>query len=344
MKIQKLVFPVLGCSALAAIIGLAATGSSGYRLQHKYKISGNGTWDYVAVDSTARRVYIAHQTEVNVIDADTGSEIGKVTGLKGSHGVAIAPGAGKGFITDGLADQVVIFDLKTLKTTGSAPTGKKPDSIMYEPVTKRVFAYNGDSDDATVIDSATGKVAGTIALGGAPEFSVADLKGKIYLNLENKSETLRIDAATMKVEKRFPLAPCEEPSAMAIDQSGGKLFIGCANKKLAIFDIASGKVVAALPIGPHVDATAYDPETKMAFASTYDGVVTVVQQNASNQFVVVDSIATKHASKTMDVDLKTHALWVASADFQPKLAAGAIRTPQGTAPVPGSFTVMVYGK
>ena len=344
MKTNRRLYPAFICATVAAALCLAATGGSGYHLIQKYRASGSGTWDYVSIDSTARRVYVAHLTEVNVLDADSGSEIGKITNLKGAHGVAVAADLGKGFITDGITNQVVIFDLKTFKTVGTVPAGKKPDSIMYEPTTKRVFAYNNGAEDATVVDAASGKVVGTIALGGAPEFSVHDGKGKIYVNLEDKSETLRVDAATMKVEKRYPLAPCEEPSALAIDRANGKLFAGCANQKLAVLDIASGKVLTTLPIGPHVDAAAFDPQTKLVFASTYNGVVTVIGQTGTNQYAVVDSITTKQASKTMDVDLKTHSVWLASADFKPALPPAAIRTPAGTMPVPGSFTMLVYGK
>ena len=330
---------------IAAALGYAASmGSTGYHVAQKYKVPGAGTWDYIAVDSTARRVYITHLTEVEVLDADSGAVVGKVAGVNGAHGVALAPELGKGFATAGLADQVVIFDLKTLKNVGAAKTGKKPDSIMYEPVTKRVFAYNGDGESATVIDAATGKVEGTIPMGGGPEFSVNDGHGKVFVNIEDKHETVQIDAKTMKIERRIPLAPCEEPSALAIDRANGKLFAGCANKKLAVTDIASGKVITTLPIGPHVDAVVFDPESKLIFASTYDGKVTVIHQDSATKYSQVDVLATKQASKTMDIDLKTHNLWIPAASFQPSLPADAIRTPPGTMPAAGTFEVMMYSK
>ena len=330
---------------VSAFLAVAVTaGTSGYHFKQKHKVPGAGTWDYIAIDSGARRVYITHMTEVEVLDADSGAFVGKVSGVNGAHGVAFAPDLGKGFATAGLTDQVVIFDLKTLKTTGTVKTGKKPDSIMYEPVTKRVFAYNGDGESATVIDAATSTVAGTIPMGGGPEFSVHDGHGKVFVNIENKHETVQIDAKSMKIERRIPLAPCEEPSALAIDRANGKLFAGCANKKLAVIDITSGKVLTTLPIGPHVDAVVFDPETKLIFASTYDGKITVVHQDSVTKYSQVETLTTKQGSKTMDIDHKTHNLWIPAASFQPALAADAIRTPPGTMPAAGTFEVLVYSK
>ena len=322
----------------------AAAGASGYHQTQKYKVPGEGTWDYIVLDSNARRVYITHLKSVEVLDADSGAVVGKINGVNGSHGVAIASELNRGFATAGLADEVVIFDTKTLKNIGTAKTGKKPDSIMYEPTTKRVFAYNGDGESATVIEAATGKVVGTIPMGGGPEFSVHDGHGKIFVNIEDKSETVQIDAKSMKIERRIKLAPCEEPSALAIDRANGKLFAGCANKKLAVTDIATGKVMTTFPIGPHVDALTFDPETKLIFASTYDGKITVVHQDAADKYSLIDTLTTKQASKTMDVDMKTHKLWVPAASFQPPLPKDAIKTPPGAMPAAGTFEVLVFSK
>jgi DNA-binding beta-propeller fold protein YncE len=230
------------------------------------------------------------------------------------HGIAIAPEHGKGFVSDGQTSTVKIFDLKTLKTLGEIPVGKKPDAIIYDLATSRVFAFNGDSDSATAIDAATGKVAGTVDLRGGPEFAVADGMGYVYDNLEDENQVLRINARDLKVEQRWPTAPCSAPSSMAMDRSFRRLFIGCRSKVMAVMNADTGQVITTLPIGDHVDATAFDPETKMIFNSNGEGTITVIHQDSPDKYSVVETVKTVPRAKTMALDPQTHQLFLSTAE------------------------------
>src|SRR5271167_2577219 len=236
-----------------------------YQITKKIPIPGQGSWDYLTVDEGARRLYVSHGTQVEVLDVDSGAIVGKIENTQGVHGIAIAPDLGRGFVSNGQSATVTIFDLKTLKAIGEVPTGQKPDAIIYDPATSRVFAFNGGSNSATTIDGATGKVAGTVDLGGGPEFAAADGKGFVYNNLEDESLLLKINSRELKVEQRWPTAPCSSPSSMAMDRANQRLFLGCRSKVMAVLAADSGKVITTLPIGDHVDATAFDPETKLVF-------------------------------------------------------------------------------
>src|SRR5882672_10532431 len=246
----------------------AAPGASGYRVIKTVPISGEGCWDYVTVDSDARRVYVSHATQVVVLDADTLAVVGSIPDTQGVHGIAIASDLGRGFTSNGRANNATIFDLKTLKIIGTVNTGANPDAIVYDSGTKRVFTLNGRSKDATAINAADGTVVGTFALGGKPEFAVADGKGSIYVNIEDTSELVQFDPQKLTVTHRWPQKPCQEPSGLAADWKSGRLFAGCDNKLMTVFSAENGKVVATVPIGDGVDANAFDPETNLAFAST----------------------------------------------------------------------------
>ncbi len=243
---------------LALTLSSAFAADGGYSVIKKIPIPGQGSFDYLTVDEGARRLYVSHGTQVEVLDIDALTIVGSIPNTPGVHGVAIAPELGRGFVSEGQAAKVLIFDLKTLKPIGEVPTGQKPDGIIYDPATSRVFAFNGGSDSVTVIDAASGKVAGTIELGGGPEFATADGKGSVYDNLEDESQVLKIDSKGLKVEQRWPAAPCASPSSMAIDRANRRLFLGCRSKVMAVVDADSGKVIASIPIGDHVDATAFD--------------------------------------------------------------------------------------
>ncbi|HXL21737.1 MAG TPA: YncE family protein [Candidatus Dormibacteraeota bacterium] len=312
---------------MLALLGLAtiAAGPSGYKVSGKIALPGTGGWDYVTVDAAARRVYVTHATQVEVLDADSQQPVSKIPDTPGAHGVALAPEFGRGFISAGKADAVIVFDLKTLKPIAQVKTGKKPDAIIYDPATKRVFAMNGESDSATVINAADNSVAGTIALGGGPEFSAADGKGNLWVNIEEKNEVVHIDTQAMQVKHHWPVAPCEAPSSMALDTQNRRLFLGCRNHFMAVVNADSGKVVATYPIGDHVDASAFDPESKLVFHSTGDGNVFVFKQDSADKYTFVEKIATNQGSKTMGLDPKTHRLFV----------------PANQA---GSFTVLVLGQ
>ena len=311
--------------SLLAAIALAAP-KSGYHLLQKYPFaaaegSTREYFDYITVDSASRRVYLSHGTEIKVIDADTGKLIANIEGLKQDHGVALAQEFNRGFISDGGAGKIVIFDLKTLKPIGTVPAGTNPDAILYDGVSKRVFAFNGRSKDATVIDAAEGRVLSTFAVGGKPEFAAADGKGSVYVNVEDTSELLHIDAQKMTVLHRWPLAPCKEPSGLAMDTKTRRLFAVCDNEMMAVVDADSGKVIATPKTGEGADAAAFDPGTNLAFSSNGEGgTLTVVHEDAGDKYSVVENVATKKSARTMALDLKTHSLYLPAADMIPPAA------------------------
>ena len=298
--------------AVAAIAVGASFAASEYRLLKTIPVGGTGGWDYLAVDESRQRLFVSHETQVEVIDLESKIVSGKITNTPGVHGIAIASPEGRGFISNGQASTVTIFDLASLAVISQVPAGKKPDAIAYDPSTHRVFAMNGGSNSSTVIDAASGKFVGTIELGGGPEFAASDGAGSIFVNLEDESETLRIDTRTLAVRDRWHLAPCERPSSMAIDRAHHRLFIGCRSRVMAVVNTENGKVVATLKIGDHVDASAFDPETSLIFNSTGEGTVDVFHEDSPDLYRAVERIATHTGSKTMALDLKTHQILVPS--------------------------------
>ena len=293
---------------------LSSVAQAGYEIIHKIPVPGQGSWDYLAVDEAARRLYLSHGTQVEVLDVDSGAIVGKIANTLGVHGIAIAPELGQGFVSDGQSSTITIFDLKTLSTMAEVPAGKKPDAIIYDPATQRVFAFNGGSDSATAIQAASGKVAGTIDLGGGPEFAVADGRGNVYDNLEDQNLVLRIDAGSLKVKERWPTAPCASPSSMAIDRPNRRLFLGCRSKVMAVMDADTGRIITTLPIGDHVDATVFDPGTRLIFNSNGEGTITVIREDGPDQYSVVETVKTLPRAKTMALDPKTHRLFLSTAE------------------------------
>jgi hypothetical protein len=336
---------LLAIASLAAIsvVGsssrAAAAGSSGYHVIKTIPVPGDDGWDYVAVDSAARRVYISHGTHVVVMNADTYAIEGDIPDTPGVHGIAIAPDLGRGFISSGRANTATIFDLKTLKTIGTAKTDANPDAIVYDSVSKRVFTFNGRGKNATVINATDGSVVGTIALGGKPEFAAADGKGKMFVNNEDTSEVMEIDTQKLAVTYRWPLAPCKSPSGLAMDLKNRRLFAGCDDKVMVVVNADTGKVIANLTIGDGVDANAFDPATDDAFASNGDGTLTVIHEDSPDKFTVIDNVPTKKSARTMGLDLKTHNIFLPAADFDPP-APGERRGKMK----PGSFVILVVGK
>jgi len=298
---------------LGLVFSAAASSNNGYTITKKIPIPGQGSWDYLTVDESARRLYVTHGTQVEVLDVDSGAVVGKIDKLHGIHGVALAPELGRGFVTNGQTSSVTVFDLKTLKAIQEIPTGKKPDAIIYDPATSRVFAFNGDANSATAIEAATGKVAGTVDLGGGPEFAAADGNGFVFNNLEDESLLVKIDARKLVVEQRWPTAPCQSPSSMAIDRVNRRLFVGCRSKVMAVMNADNGKVITTLPIGDHVDATAYDPSTHLIFNSNGEGTITVIRQDDPDTYTVIDTIKTLPHAKTMALDPKTHQIFLSTA-------------------------------
>ncbi len=323
----------------------AAQTGPGYRVVQKVAVGGDGGWDYLTVDSAARRLYVTRGTRVLVFDADSMTPVGEIPNTAGVHGVALAPELGRGFASDGRAGSVTIFDLKTLRTLDEVKvTGENPDAILYDPPSKHVFAFNGRSASATVLEGATGKVTGTVALGGKPEFATTDLAGRVFVNIEDRSEVVVLDAGKREVLHRWPLAPCEEPSGMAIDRSKKRLFIGCGNEKMAVVDTASGKVLATVPIGKGVDANGFDPATGYAFSSNGEGTLTVVHEDPAGTFAVLETVPTERGARTMALDEKTHRVFLATADFGPPPSPTADQPHPRPSMFPGSFRILVVAR
>jgi YVTN family beta-propeller protein len=352
--------------ALAASIGSASLsgksasttpGPSGYHLLKKITLGGEGGWDYITFDSPTRRLFISRQSKVIVLDVDSEKVVGEIPNTEGVHGIALAPEFNRGFTSNGRANTVTIFDLKTLAVIGSVPAGTNPDAIVYDPASKRVFAMNGRSSNSTAIDAATGKVVATIALSGKPEFAVADGAGNVYVNIEDRSELWQIDSQKLTVTARWPLAPCQQPSGLAIDASFRRLFSGCDNKMMAVVDADSGKMIATLPIGEGVDATAFDFGSgavcfgrcahinAFAFASNgQSATLTVASADSPDAYKVVENVPTQKGARTMALDPKTHEVYLVTADFGPRPAPTA-ETPHPRPPIlPNSFVVLVYGR
>ncbi len=318
------------------------TAGSGYHLTATWKLGGGEGWDYLTVDPAAHRLYVARQNRVQVIDTGSGAVVGEVKGVDGAHGIALVPALGKGFATAGKSGTVVVFDLKTLAAVGEPiRVGKKPDAIVFDAASGHVFACNGDSGDVSVIDPGSGNVLATIAVGGKLEFAVADGKGAVFVNVENKSEVVRIDTQTNNVEKHWPLAPGETPTGLAIDAAGRRLFAGCENNKMIVLDADSGKVVSAIPIGKGVDATGFDAGTKDAFSSNGDGTLTVATQ-APDGYRVVENVYTKQGARTMALDPQTHAVYLVAADFEPTPEPSAGQGRSRPRIVPGSVVVLRF--
>jgi DNA-binding beta-propeller fold protein YncE len=323
----------------------AAAGLSGYHLLKKISVGGEGGWDYLTFDSATRRLFISRATKVIVLDVDSGKSVGEIPDTQGVHGIALAPEFGRGFTSNGRAGTVTIFDLKTLATIGTAQAGTNPDAIVYDPASRRVFAMNGRSSDSTAIDAATGKVAGTVALAGKPEFAAADGAGHVYVNIEDKSELWEIDSQKLTVTAKWPLAPCQEPSGLAMDIARRRLLAGCDNKMMAVVNADTGKVVATPPIGEGVDANAFDPGLSFAFSSNGgSGTLTVVHEDSPDKYSVLEDVVTQRGARTMALDPKTHEVYLATAEFGPRPAATQDNPHPRPQIVPNSFVILVFGR
>jgi DNA-binding beta-propeller fold protein YncE len=323
---------------------VATAADSGYHIVNTFKIGGDGGWDYLTVDSSSRRLYISRATHVVVIDADSGKPIGDIPDTPGVHGIALAPELGRGFTSNGRENTVTIFDLQTLKPITKVKVGDIPDAILYDPATKRVFTFNGKSEDSTAIDAAKGTVLGTIKLQGRPEFAVSDGKGEIFVNIEDKSQLDAIDPNKLEVKSRWPLAPCKEPSGLSMDRKNRRLFSGCDNKMMAVVDADSGKVLATPAIGDGVDATAFDDGTGLAFASCGEGMLTVIREDSPSKFSVVENVKTQEGARTLALDQKTHQVFVVTAKFGPPPAPTAENPHPRRTILPDSFVVLGLGK
>ncbi len=330
------VLSLVACG-LATVAVCRAEGP--YHFLKEIPVGTDGGWDYLSVDPAAHRLYVSHGTRVVVIDTAGDSVVGEITNTPGVHGLAPAPELGRGFVSCGRENKAAIVDLKTLQTLSKVETGQNPDGMLYEPGQQEAYMFNGRGQSATVIDAKSGKVVATVPLGGKPEFAQADSKaGRVYDNLEDKSEVVAIDTKTHEVVNRWPIAPGEEASGMAIDVAHHRLFLGCGNKLMVMLDNTSGKVVASVPIGDGVDANAFDPGTELAFASCGNGTVTIAHEDAPDKLTVVQTLETQRGSRTMTIDPSTHRIYLAAAKFDAP-AEGQRRGRM----VPGSFKILVYG-
>ncbi len=322
---------------LAATVALPAVASGAdYKVVKTWKLGGDGGWDYLTADSDGHRLFIARATRVMVIDTESGKQIGEIPETSGVHGIALDPEIGRGFTSNGREDTVSVFDLKSLAVEKKIKVGSGPDAILYDPFSKRVFTFNGKGQDrsATAIDASKGEVVGKIDLGGKPEFAATDEKGTVFVNIEDTSELVAFDPQKLTVKSRWKLADCEEPTGLAIDRKNRRLFAGCGgNKKMAIIDADTGKIVASPAIGEGCDATGFDDELGLAFASAGDGTITVIKEDGGDKFSVAQTITTQKGARTMAVDAKTHHLFT--------VTANVTGTRQDRKVEPDSFVILV---
>jgi DNA-binding beta-propeller fold protein YncE len=340
---KHMIHSVLGPVALIAVGLVTATtcGAQGsYHFLKEIPISGEGGWDYLSVDASARRLYMSHGAEVVVVDIDGESVVGRITNTPGVHGLAPAPELGRGFVSDGRESKAAIVDLKSLQILSKVDTGQNPDGMLYEPGRQEAYMFNGRGRSATVIDAKSGKVVATIALDGKPEFPAADpAAGRVYDNLEDKSEVAVIDTATHTVVTNWPVAPGEEGSGLAIDTDHHRLFIGCGGSKtMVMMNSTDGKVVASVPIGDGVDTCSFDPGTQLAFSSCRDGTTTIAHEDSPSKLTVVQTLKTERGARTMTLDPKTHRIYLPTAKFNPP--AEGERRPRM---IPGTLRLLVYG-
>jgi DNA-binding beta-propeller fold protein YncE len=343
------------CGTIAGLAGLllvapfalhgAAPAQGAFHVAREIKLGGEGGWDYLTVDPAARRLYVSHSTKVTVVDVDSGKTVGDVQNLSGVHGIALAPDLGRGFISNGRSSTITIFDPKTLATLSEVKsTGENPDAILYDPASHQVFAFNGRGKNATVLDAKTGKVVGTIELGGKPEFATTDLKGRVFVNIEDTSEVVAINAKERTVKARWPLKPCEEPTGMAIDRKHRRLLIGCSNKLAAVVDTEKGRMITTVPIGDGVDGTAFDPATGLGYSSNGEGTMTVIKEETPDKFTVVETVPTRKGARTIALDEKTHSLFLPTAQYGPPPAPTAEQPHPRPTVVPDTFVVLVVSR
>jgi DNA-binding beta-propeller fold protein YncE len=338
----------IGLACLIAIVAVAAPApqASGYKLTKKVVLGGDTSWDYLLADAATHRIFISHGNHTVVTDTD-GKVLGDILNTAGVHGIALAPEFNRGFTSNGQANSVTVFDLKTLATiTEIKIQGQNPDAIIYDPVSKRVFTFNGRSNDATAIDAKTGDIAGTVPLGGKPETAQVDGAGRLYVNIEDKNQLIEMDTKKLAVLNTWSIAPCESPSGQAIDVAHKRTFIGCDNM-MAMVDITNGKVVASVAIGRGVDANGFDPGTGFAFASTGDGFLTVAHEDSPDKLTLVENVPTAARARTMTLDTSSHTVYSVTAEYGPPAAppAGAPPGRGGRAPmVPGTFSLLIISR
>lgn len=316
-----------------------------YRLHADIAVGGAGGWDFLTTDPAGERLYVTHGDQLEVIDLNTRKVVGTVPGTPAAHGVAVVPAVGRGYVSCGRNNYVVAFDLKTLANLGKIATGPKPDALLYDAVSKRVFAFSNEGGRTSVLDPATGRVVGTVELGGDAEVGVSDGQGHIFVNLEDKSEVVEFDARTLAVLHRYPLAPGAEPTGLAYDPAHHRLFSGCANGKLVILDSRDGHRVAVKPIGPGVDGVAFDAATHHVVTTNGgDGTLTVIHQFKDTLYSVVANVPTAKGARTVALNPRTHHLYTCTAALGPAPAPTTEVPKPKPAIVPGTFRVLDFGQ
>lgn len=338
-------FPVAALMILTVLAGSAWAATPHYSAWHvanRYAIGGNGGWDYLAFDNVAQRLYISRSDRVLVLNARNGRKVGQIDGLSRVHGIALADRLHRGFISDGRADTVTVFDPATLKKLQTIPVeAHDPDAIVYDPYSQRVLAFNGHSDDASVIDAVNGKLLGTIPLPGHPEFAVSDARGHIYDNIEDKSELVRINPRTLKVTATWHLRDCKEPSGLAIDITHRRLFSVCQNGNMAVTDADTGNPVASVPIGSGPDAAGFDPRRGLVFsANGRSGTLTVVREINANHYAVVANVPTQVSARTMTLNESTGSVYLSAAKLGPRPAPTTQHPHPWPSVMPGSFAII----
>lgn len=345
MQLRAPALSLLAASILPTVAhGQRAATPTAHRGSHhvtqKIVLGGDGSWDYITVDTARNRLFIARADRMMVIDERTGKLLGEIGGLDRAHGVALAYPTGRGFITSGEDSTVVMFDLATLERLGKIGVSVDDDATQYDPVSRDVFTFNGDAASASVIDPVAGKRIATIPLGGKPEFGVTDGAGHLFVNIADKNEVVEIDAHSRTVTRRWAV-PCTEPTSLAIDVAHERLFSGCRSKVLVVSDASAGKVVTTVPIGGGVDAGRFDPATGDVFTSNGDGTLTVIHEDAPNRYHVVQTVPTMQGARTMELDPRTHTIYTVSAKFGPRPAPTAANPHPYPPVLPGTFTLLV---
>lgn len=330
------------CLPLCAL----AAGSSGWKVEQRYALGGSGGWDYLALDQATQHLYVSRADRVLVLDARDGKQIGEIDGLSGVHGIALADDLHKGFISNGRADTVTIFNPATLAVEQTVAVGAKdPDGIVYDPYSHRVFTFNGDSNDASVIDAKSGKLLGHIALPGDPEFPVSDGAGHVFDNIESRNALVEINPVSMKVTATWPLKNCERPSGLAIDTAHHRLFSVCQNKVMAVTDATNGKAIASVPIGEGPDAARYDAQRGLVFSSNgRSGTLTVVKQVSPDRYTVLADVPTQQSARTMALDEASGKVFLSAAKFGARPAPTKADPHPRPKVQPGTFTILAVGQ
>ncbi len=339
---MRTIFTTCCIAAICTVLAMPALGQPAYRILNSYTLGGDGGWDYLNLDPATGNLFVTRGSHVMVIDPANGKQLADITGLQGIHGTDFI--GDRAYVSEGGANRIAVIDTKTLSKVSEIQVGQRPDGILYDVFSRRIFTFNSISKDATAVDPVSGKAVGTVPLGGKPEAAVSDGAGTIFVNIEDKSELAAFDAKTLAVKQRYPLAPCQEPSGMAADLAHGRIFSGCDNKMIAVTDMKTGKAVAQIPIGEGVDANRFDPGTGLVFSSNGEsGTLTIAHEDSPNKFTVLQNLATADGARTMELDAKSHRVYVVTADRKPGTPTADRPNPRPV-PVPGTFRLIVLGR